>query len=411
MEPIRPQGFSGINNRLPADRMFKPDAPAPVRNAVNVDHTAANTFQRRPGYEQALALPQARSLFSCDAGAWIATAAELHWFDPDALESGKVADLASSVEPVAYTESPLGVIWSDGSQVGAVNGSQASSALCPDVPNPRPLATATTGGTLAKGSRGLMFAAVTPSGVRSPLTVPQFVSVADGGRIDIAAPAHALTIEVFCTASDGSVFHKVGAMPAGTNALTISVERLDGMPIVYEADAKMPGGNVLATHYGRLLVGKGSTLFYSDPWAMGIYRPAKSFITFPEEVRVIASTDAGVIVGTAKKHYLLGGQDIAKADMRQIAPYGAVHGTMRDIPNQDGLIWFTHRGPAVGGMDGSISLQQDKEIAFDPALSGAAMVREENGLRQYVATMKGQRPSSAAVMGAYIEAETIKTGV
>lgn len=411
MKPVKVDSFSGINNKLPANRMFKPDAPAPVRNAVNVDHTAASTFQRRPGYAKILELSQSRSLFSCAAGSWVATGSELHWFDADGPASGKVADLASSVEPVAYAESPLGVIWSDGAQVGVVNGDSLSSSLCPDAPNPRPLAIATTGGSLAKGARGLMFAAVTNSGVRSPFTVPQFISVADGGRIDISAPAHALTIEVFSTSSDGSVFHKVGSMPAGTNSMSISVERLDGMPIVYEAEAKIPGGGVLCIHNGRLLVGRGATVFYSDPWAMGIYRPAKSFITFPDEVMVMASVDAGVIVGTAKRHYLLTGTDVSKADMRQIAPYGAVHGTMRELPNQEGVIWFTHRGPAVGGSDGSMSLQQDREIAFDPALAGSAMVREENGLRQYVASMKGQRPSSAAVMGAYIEAETIKTGV
>ena len=411
MKPVQVNAFSGINNRAPADRMFKPDAPAPVRNAVNVDHVAPGTFQRRPGYFKLLELLRARSLFSCAMGAWVATEQELHWFDPDAETSAKVADLSSAIELVAYVESPLGVIWSDGASTGLVNGQSASAALCPDAPNPRPLVTATSGGSMPKGSRGFMFASVTASGVRSPFTMPQFVSVLDGGKVDIAAPAHTLTIEVYSTASDGSVFHKVGNMPAGTNALTITVERLDGMPIVYEASAKIPGGSVLELHNGCLLSAKGNTLFYSDPWAYGIYRPARSFIPFPDEVMVMASVDAGLIVGTATKHYLLTGADISKADMRQIAPYGAVFGTMRELPNSEGRIWFTHRGPVTAGPDGSISLQQDDQIAFDPATAGAAMVREENGLRQYVASMKGAKPTAAAVMGAYIEAETIKTGV
>jgi hypothetical protein len=105
--------FTGINNRIPPDR-FKADEGGgmPVHDAVNVDLSAAGTFQSRAGFTPVVELPDCRSAFSVDdTGSLVAVGDELHRFNGSALT--KVDDLGSSFARVAYAKTPIGVSAGD----------------------------------------------------------------------------------------------------------------------------------------------------------------------------------------------------------------------------------------------------------------------------------------------------------
>lgn len=398
--------FAGIDNRTPIDRLRPRErgAGVPVRDAVNVDLSAAGTFQTRAGFTPAAPGQKCRSMFPVDdAGALIAVGSELMRFTGSSF--AKVADLATPFGSVAYTKTPLGPVWSDGVHMGLVRNWVNEPLLPPD-PNPTPSVSASTDGALQAGSYGVSFAAVMPDGRKSAMTVPVYVDVPANGRIQINTATQLYPLAVYVTAPNGEVFYKEGRVQSG--ALSIGLLNQDGEPASYEVAQMLPAGRVLGYHDGRLLSASGQFLYYSSPYSLGLHKPASDFIPFPDDIRIVASLDVGVlIVATASAHWRVAGA-LPQATMTQIAPYGAVDGTMVGIPNSTGSMWFTPRGPVAASQDGSIRLLQDEQIQFPRADTGAAVFRETNGMRQFIAALSKPVPSGAAVARSFMDARVIE---
>lgn len=401
MNPIRVTRFAGINNRQPIDRLLPTDAGQPVHDALNVDLNTSGTFQRRPGYELAIALGQCRSLWDGGRhGAFVASGAELSRFDGETVTI--VGQLTSGVAEVAYDETPVGVVWTDGALVRLISG-DASQPLSPSQPNPVPSVAPGTGGSLVAGTYAVCFATVDAYGVRSSLTYPKYFDLADNGKIEISAVS--APVDVFITPPDGDVFYRYGRISSATD---IGIFNPSGEPIAYQVIDSLPGGEAIAYHYGRLCTAKGGLVSYSLPYNLGLYRPAFDYIALDESVTLMASVVGGLYLATATKTYFLSGQNVADASLRQVANFGAIRGTLTKHPADMSVLWFSSRGPVSASPDGSLSLLQDKQVSFPTAGAGAAMYREENGLRQLVAALSPSTPSSGAVASSYMDAEVIK---
>jgi hypothetical protein len=398
--------FTGINNRQPIDRIKRTeDGALPVRDAVNVDLSTSNTFQRRPGVERVIEDDNCRCLFASKSGqAYFAAGNLLFSFNGE--ESTAVASIASAHTPVAFADSPLGVIWSDGFSINLIRNG-LSQPVAPLKPNPEPLATPMAGGSMRQGIYGVSFASERADGQRSAMTTPQFITVTNNGFIRITASGHTQKIAVFVTAADGEIFYRAGTLAVGQTSLDIVLSTVNGEAVNYLVMDAMPAGNLLTVHNGRLLSIAGKYLYISLPYAFGLYRPVYDYIPLPDDITLAASVEGGLYLATDKTTYFLPGGDITQANLVQVAPYGAIAGTLSPIPNSTDLLWFTPRGQLRASQDGSIALLQDKEIAFPTASAGASMVRESNGLRQFVAALSGPVPSGGAVMGSYMDAEVI----
>jgi hypothetical protein len=400
--------FTGINNRQPIDRI-KPteDGALPVRDAVNVDLSTSNTFQRRPGIEQVIAEDNCRCLFASKSGqAYFAAGNLLFSFNGE--ESTAVASIASAHTPVAFADSPLGVIWSDGFSINLIRGG-LSQPVAPAMPNPEPMATPMSGGSMRQGVYGVSFASERSDGQRSAMTTPQFITVSGDGFIRITASGHTQKIAVFVTAADGEIFYRAGTLAVGQTSLDIVLSTVNGEAVNYWVMDAMPAGNLLTVHNGRLLSIAGKYLYISLPYAFGLYRPVYDYIPLPDDITLAASVEGGLYLATDKTTYFLPGGDITQANLVQVAPYGAIAGTLSAIPNSNDLMWQTPRGPLRASPDGSIALLADKDVAFPSATSGAGLYRETNGLRQYIASLSQSTPtpSGAAVAGCYMDAEVI----
>lgn len=395
--------FTGINNRQPVDRIQPTDAGMPVRDAVNVDLSASGTLQHRPGFERVLAMTNCRAFHQTKAGALFASENRLYLFDGQ--DASELATLASPHVRVAYTESPLGTIWSDGFTLNVAG--TASVRLVPAKPNPEPVPSGIAGGSLVAGSYGLVFATLRSDGQQSAPTVPVFVSVQANGAIRVDVSGHTQRIIVFVTAVDGAVFYREAVIEVGQTSLTIPILASAGQSLQRDIISDLPPGRMLAMHNGRLLSVDGAFLFYSLPWALGLYRPAYDFIAMDEDITLVQPVEGGVYLATTSATYFLAGGDISKADLRRIAPYGAIKGTAAEMPNSLDLMWHTPRGPVSASQDGSLTLLQDAQIAYPSADAGASIVRESNGLRQFITSLSQAQPSGGAVFGSYMDARVI----
>lgn len=404
MKPIKASRFTGINNRVPPDRLPVGEDGWALADASNVDLTAAGTLQTRAGVTEAIEAENCRSLFSVDAmGALAAVGSNLVQFTGSAFAN--LATLASPFARVAYTKTPMGVVWSDGFTMNMVRV-WVNGPLLPSTPNPTPAVSVASGGSLIEGTYGVSFAAVMPDGRRSAMTIPVYVDVPAAGRIEISSPAQAYPVNVYVSAPNGEVFYRCGRFQSG--AFSVGTLNQDGESMVYEVMDLLPAGRVLGYHDGRLLSAVGAYLFYSQPYSLGLHKPASDYIPFKSDIKLIASLSPGVlIVATEDEHWRISGE-INQATAVQIAPYGAVEGTMAEVPNSKSLMWFTPRGQLRAGQDGSIELLQDAQIQFPTAPLGAGVFRETNGMRQYIASLSQPVPSGAAVARSFMDARVIE---
>lgn len=397
MQPVKVPGFTGINNRAPIDRLpVSESGHVAVRDAVNVDLTQAGSFQTRQGFSSAVAQSSCRSGFSVDSsGALVASASELFRFDGSALT--KIDDLGSSFARVAYVKTPIGVVWSDGYQTKIVKD-WVSGRILPSAPNPMPSISIQSGGSLVAGSYGVAFQSSMPDGRRSPMTTPIWVDVQAAGRIVVDIGTQENTVHLFITAAGGSIFYRQGQASSGS--FNIALHNTSGEPVNFQVEAELPPARMLAFRNGRLFSAVGSLLLYTQPWSM-VYRPASDFIPFPSEIRLVVSVDAGLFVATADKTWFIGGEP-QEATMREVAPYGAVEGTLTTMPNSTDLMWFTPRGQIQASQDGSFRLMQDKEIQFPKAPLGASVFLETNGMRQHITSLAEPTPTGSAVARSFM---------
>lgn len=394
--------FTGINNRQPIDRL-KPDEAGgmPVRDAVNVDLSASATNQRRAGYQRILAMPKSRDPFDVAGGFLFASESKLYKFD--GVAATEVTTLTSEHSRIAYANTPQGVAWSDGFTLNLFDGT--TRRILPN--QPAPAVSAITGGSLIAGTYGVRFVAMRADGQQSAPTVPVYISVSDNGAIQVSSVGHTERVGVSVTAPDGEVFYRETALEVGQSTATIPLLASAGQPLGQDIVSALPAGSILEFANGRLLSVVGSVLFYSQPWAMGLYRPAYDFIPLADEITLVKSVEGGLYLATTKQTFFLAGGDISKASLTVVAPYGAAKGTLAEQPNSLNPMWHTSRGPVLADQSGGLNLLQDKDIAYPEAGDGTSIVRESNGLRQLITSLSKTLPSGGAVFGSYMDAKEI----
>jgi hypothetical protein len=389
--------FNGINNRVPPDRFKRDEAGAmPVRDAINVDLSTAGTLQSRQGYEMIVEQSGCRSAFTVDdTGALVAVGDELHRFDGANLV--KLDDLGSAFSRVAYVKTPLGVVWSDGYTTKIVKG-WVSSRLLPAEPNPMPTIYVDSVGSLQAGTYNVSFAAVFPDGRRSQMSYPLTFDVPENGRIEVNIGTQPNPVQVFVTAAGGSVYYRQGQASSGV--FNVAIHAAQGEPVRYEVEAEIPPARILAYRNGRIYSATGSMVYFTQPWSF-LTRPLSDYIPLPDDVRLIAAVDAGLFICTATKTWFLAGEP-QEATLTEVAPYGAVEGTLTELPNSTDLMWFTPRGQLRATQSGEFALLQDKEIQFPSAPLGASVFRETNGMRQHITTMAAPTETGAAVARSFM---------
>ena len=390
--PLGP--FTGLNNRLPDHQLGITErgrkAGDYLRNAVNVDLTATGTLQRRKGSTLAQAGTDCHSLWSDGETAFYVDGDTLYQYPRTALRTGLVPG-----RRVSYCETPAGdVIWSNGTVMERIRAG-ASAPLGLAVPNPAPTVTAAMGGGLRAGVYQVAITATNADGEESGATWPVQVSVADGGRIEIAGLPGTLT-NIYVSPLNGDKLYLAATTTASSYIIPImgtlrqSLQTLGLRP--------MPAGEIVRAHGGRLLVVSGSTLYYSEPFGYGLHDPLRGRIPFGGRITLLAPVEGGCYVGTETETFWLPGGDIEKTEVVGLLPYGAVPGTDTALENETGVAWMSTRGLIVADAQGQAKNVQEATVAVGPAQIGATLYREQDGMRQLVASLSGLFETVAPAM-------------
>ena len=385
--PIGP--FSGINNRLPDHHLAVVErgrkAGDYLRNAVNVDLTVAGTLQRRKGSTLAVPGTRCHSLWSDGTDAFYADGADLKRFTGEVVATG----LAYG-RPVSFCKAPAGdVIWTDGVRIEAVG----KGAVAVPTPNPAPTVTASGGGALHAGYYQVSITAVASDGRESGSTWPVQVQVQDSGRIEVSGLPGTL-VNIYVSPLNGDALYLTASTTA--SSYIIPVMGAQGAQCPTMNLRPLPAGRFVREYHGRLLVADASGLYYSEPWAYGLYNPLRGYIPLPD-ITLLEPGQTGVYVATADKTYWLSGLDVDQVErVAEMLPYGAVEGSATRIENSNDIAWFSVRGLVIGTQDGQVKNMQEENIAVGAAQVGATLYREQDGMRQLVAAVSGAQESRAA---------------
>ena len=396
--PIGP--FVGINNRLPDHQLGIVErgrkAGDYLRNAVNVDLTVSGTLKRRKGTTLTVPGTRCHSLWSDGTQAFYVDGTDLMRFTGEVV----AADLAYG-RPVSFCKLPTGeVAWTDGVRLETVENGPVSVA----VPNPAPNVAASFGGALRAGYYQVCITNVASGGRESGSTWPVQVQVPDSGRIEVSGLPGTL-VNIYVSPLNGDALYLTASTTA--SSYIIPVMGVQGGQCPTLNLRPLPAGRFVREYHGRLLVADASGVYYSEPWAYGLYNPLRGYIPLPG-ITLLEPGQTGVYVATADKTYWLSGLDVDQIErMVELLPYGAVEGSAAHIENSNDIAWFSTRGLVIGSQDGQVKNVQEDTVAVGAAQIGATLYREQDGVRQLVAAVSGAQESRAAA-NSYMTMEVVR---
>lgn len=415
--PLKPASlgpFLGLSNRRRAyeleDRERRGDFLA---RAENVDITNKGHVVRRKGFTDVIAGSDCHSLWADpnSRDAYFADGANLKRVRE---ESGGLAvtTVYSSLTPgrlLSYSHDGIAPVYSDGAVLRRILATGVAP-LVPPMLAAGPVLTPGSGGALPAGQYQACFTYLDADGREGGASPAQQVTVGESGKVTIsnlpaAFPVDTAALAIYFSALNDGTLMKAATLYAPAATYTVSVLPTLGARCQTRRLLPLPAGTIVRQSNGRLFSVVGRVAFYSEPFMPGLHNPSSGYVLFPNDIATVETTASGIYFGTEDATYFAKG-DIATADLKTVLPYGAIPRTGGRVPNKPECWWLSTRGVIVGDDDGNVKNRQEDEVRIDSALVGAAMFREQDGMKQFVVGTFGTRPTTA-VAGSWAEAEVI----
>ena len=186
-------------------------------------------------------------------------------------------------------------------------------------------------------------------------------------------------------------------------------------PIAGKLLGAPPLAHALTYHNGRIYLANDRTLWATELYLYDYVDKTRTYVMFEADITVLGAVSDGVYVGTATSIWFLSG---SFAEMRRIRAYsfGALPGSLVTLPadiilpNQSvtrtAVMMMTTQGLCACQDGGLIYNITQQRVVFPGAVSAAAMLRQQDGINQYVGVLNSAgTPTSTARMGDYVDAE------
>ena len=232
------------------------------------------------------------------------------------------------------------------------------------------------------------------SGEESGLSPTMTVDVFDGYGVQLFLPATADadvdSIRVYASRPDGDILYAVTTVPVGTTYTQHSGALSYQRPSDTQNLTRMVGGRYVRQWNGRLLVGRGHTLYYSAPYRYGLYNPTANFVRFSKRLAFVEPVDGGVYVGLVDQGvvFLKGdnptGWEQLPASTLPPQPDGSISvptaGMNKELRAVESVaVWLTASGFALGLPDGNVVMPQAERLS-GLSLGTGSLVFEDDRL-------------------------------
>lgn len=410
---------AGINNiakegALPRDQNGRTIA---LREADNVDLSAEGVPSRRDGYTLAVSLELGHSAWShelLDLGLFV-TAGSLHVLHA----TGEVTDLGVAVGnlPVSFTLLGDRVYFCNRNVSGMLTLDLQAHAWAPEAPAGQPVVSAVDGFGLPAGYYQVAITYTDTLGRESSSALAAPVDVAENGGIELAGipqPADGAAtplINLYLTGQNDQVLKLSRTITVGTTYAVLSQPAAGRtLPAGLQLLRPLPPGAITRGANGRQYVADGQEVFWSPALRYGMYDRVANRLRFSAAVTMVepvgSASAAGIYVAAGNRTYWLSGPDPAAFDQRIAYGHGVVPGTSTiiggDVLGLDGsnpvAVWIATNGQFCAGLPGGqVVPVKNGQAVVDAAERGAILLREQDGIRQLIATLTATRPQGLAV--------------
>lgn len=417
----------GANNVAREDSL----PPSSARAMTNVDIYPGGKVRRRGGSAPVATQPLVENLWSDGHYALCTSSGSLYRFVP----GQPLQLLASGIEieaDVAYCAVNQFIYASDTQR--ALRVDTTNDSVVPwGVPTPlhNPALTATANGGMAAGAYQVAITYARADGEESGATLSESIDVLAGGGIALsgfppAPSADVTTIVIYRTTANGTEEAYTAAVPS--NVVTAQLfDGALGRALTTQLLSPMPAGRAAAFTCGRLFVAVGNAVCWSEPLQYGLTNIETNYAAFSADVAMIvaaspAAQSQGVFVGTGATTYFLRGTDTDEFINTIAYHAGAVPGSAvlvsgaffedDTIPNVPVPVWVATNGAVCAGLpDGSVKPLTEGRFAMSTGDRASSLVREINGIRQMLVTMRPPAHKSVFAASDSVAVTRIKNGI
>lgn len=398
--------FTGLNNTTSPERM--PPGALAVAIDVEIDNTGRLMSRRGKSIINA---NSCHSLYSYEGGAFISEGAALYALSATLTKT--LARTLSNGDPVSYDSVAGAAYFSNGTDVGRFEG-QTYKQWGVTPPAHQPTAFAASG-NLPAGRYLYALTYLRGDGHESGTDLSGTIDLAATGGIRFSDIEVSTNPEVsdkilYLTSRNGEVLYRAITMPNSQTVAYATDEPNSGIPLTTQFAGPPPAGTTVLIFNGVAYVVQGSTVFYSDPYNLELFRPDVSFLQFPGTIAVFNWVNDGIYVATSDSEgdgsegvgntWFLAGNRPDKFNPRQVFDYGATPGSSVRVEagyfglqaeriGEPALIWTSRHGVCVGGDGGVVHNLTEGAYSFPSAQAGAAMVRQHRGFVQYMTIQQG----------------------
>lgn len=402
----------GMNNRaadhaLPISTRENPGNAC--RNAVNVNFDNQGKGKRRDGMTKVLSLLNGKNSFSCEIGCYFIDGMDLKKFNP-ADNTGTVIYTGVTGTEYAFDYYNGTVYFSDGVVSLKITATSVSKwgMTAPAAP-----VLSATAGSYGAGVYLATCCFVDAQGVESGNSPIVSISVPDNSGfvfnyLPTITDPQVVAVRLYMSTANGKEFYHVADTTAGT--YTITSGRYDeGSVFDNHFISPPPPARAICHYNGRSYVADAyGNVFYSKEFSFDQF-DLRDNLQFPKVVDIMLPVAGGIFFAYGNQTDFYGGNPEAGFNITAKFNYGGVFGTGKKIPNSDDACWQSQRGMVIGTADGQCKNIVEENVATDSAVSGATLIREQNGLRQFIASLQQPTISKLAATS-WMEAEIIRRG-
>ena len=380
-----------------------------VRNAVSVDFDNGGKARRRKGCTKVYSGMLPKGGYSCPDGRYFIEQGSIKRFNAD--NTATILFQGITGTEYAWGHKNGTVYFSDG-DVSLKIKNDSVSKWGMDVPS-TPLVYGVAG-TYGGGQYLAAICWVDTDGVESgasqvvPITLPDDAGIVFG-NLPAATDPQVSALRLYLSMPNGSELYHVADVTPGTTDYTITAGRYDDSNIFEHAHiSPAPAGRIIRFHNGRAFVADSlGHVFYSDPLEFDHW--SGDYIYFPQINDVMEPVAGGIFFCYGDKTEFHSGDVEDGFTVIPLVNYGGIYGTGKSIPNSANVCWQSQRGMCVGAPDGSMKNIVEEHVAPDTGTSGATLIREQNGIRQFIASIQNPTISKLAATS-FMEAEIIRRG-
>lgn len=380
-----------------------------VRNAVNVDFITDTILRRRKGLTKVYSGIGLSNGFSCPVGSFFVEGTTLKRLNADNTATEVYIGVTGEHHTFFYKN---GVVYfSDGTLSLKLTDSTVYKWGM-DVPAAPVVYGAS--GTFPAGVYLTACCFVDHDGVESGASRIESIYLTENSgvtftNIPLITDPQVATVRLYMSTADGGELFHVADTTAPEYTI-VAGTYAEGATLESKFISPAPGARVVAYYNGRAYVADGvGAVHYSEPFEYDRFKIGSNFLQFPSAVDIMIPVDTGIFFAYGSTTEFYAGNPEDGFNIVPKFEYGGVLGSAKQVPNSSSVIWQSQRGTILGTADGQCKNIQEDTVAIESADSAATMVREREGVRHFVTSLRNPVASPMAAQS-WIDAEVIRRG-